>query len=110
MNRRTITRLRPPAASDGFGPATAAGEPDRLDFDNVAVFPITAGENNTNQRKGTTIGHEFHFPGRQTIDIVATDLIEWDGNTYQVDGDPAQYSSAFTSRGHSVAIGRRFEG
>lgn len=82
--RDSVTRLRAPLTSGGYGnqkrdwaAATSTSYP-------AAVQPVSSAEEVVDQVRTATRWRLF-LP--RSADLLASDRIEWDGGTYEVEGD-----------------------
>lgn len=87
----TVTVVRAPLTADRYGGQirdwTAA---TRTDYPGVCVQPVSSTEDVRDRE--LLIGKYTLFTSRgQDIDLLATDRIEWNGLTLQVDGDPNRW-------------------
>lgn len=106
-----VTRLRAPQVTDVYGDTTT------FDWDNAtstvlpgAVWaPITNSESNDLGREGVVIGWRLYVRG-YVPDVVGTDRLLWDGQTYRVDGDPARFEHPITGQLVTEIIVERVEG
>lgn len=108
--REAVTRLR---AGDGgtdrhHNPVQDWDDPDELEIPDCSVAPRYSDEERGQGREGVVIGLTVYV--RRTVDVVATDRIVARGDTWQVDGDPADWRSPHTNRrGMQIQL-RRVEG
>ena len=87
IGTRTIVVVRAPKVDRLSTPSTE--EPPKHDVEDCAVLPRTSLE----EGKGWVV-----VAGRMVIapygsDILATDLVEVDGETWEVDGEPGDYEN-----------------
>lgn len=108
--RETIVRIRAEETGEDryHNPVYDWDGADRLDITGCSVSPRTEGEDTTRGREGVVIG--FAVRVRRTVDVVATDRVEVRGETYQVDGEPADWRSPHTNRRGTEILLRRVEG
>lgn len=110
-NGRTVTILRhDPGGTDIYGDPVA-GTVVRVDVDGCAVAPRTgsSGELEGRGRQGITEAMTLYLPAG--TDLQADDQVEIDGQTYDVDGPPANWSNPYSGKrpGLEVVL-RRTEG
>lgn len=103
----TIIVKAGPGGYDPDGdPVAASG--DDVTVTGCAVAPRRAGteEINDRGRSGTIVGYTVYAP-LGTV-VTKDDLIEWDGVTYEVEGEPGIWSSPFPGpQGGGVEIAIR---
>lgn len=87
----TVTVLRAPLVADRYGSQvrdwTAAA---RTDVDGVSIQPSGSIED-VRDRELVTNTYTLFTSRGQDIDLLATDRVQWNGITLQVDGDPNRW-------------------
>ena len=92
--RDTITRLRAPLVADGYGtPASLRdwANASELDIPGCRVHPAGSSEVNAQGRETVAVALRAFAPAG--ADIAAGDRVEWEGATYEVEGDPQSWPS-----------------
>lgn len=106
----TAQRLRPVARTDRYGNVVAdwAGAGSAL-IAGCALAPRVAGEERGHGRQGVVVGWTLFAP--PDADIAPTDRVVVRGRTYEVDGEPAVWTSPFAGAAGGVEIAlRRVDG
>lgn len=101
----TITVVRPPERDGNGDPLPGTGS--RVDVDGCSVQPRQSTEA-TDLRNTVITGLIAFVPAG--ADIRATDRIEWRGETYAVDGDPADWRDLGGVQDHIEVALRRVTG
>lgn len=108
MNPQTVTRQRPGSTTDRYGNTVTTWPGATITIDGCMVAPDVAAENNALGRQGVLVGWTLYR--RQDADIEALDRIVTSDGTFEVDGEPARWSSPHSGfQGITVAL-RRMEG
>jgi hypothetical protein len=100
----TITRVRAPLVADEYGTEDAKRDWDdaeELDIPRCIMQPV-AGTEIADGREAVSIRYRLFAPMPQAL--VATDRVEWDGLSYEVDGEPLSYPK------HTEAMLKRVTG
>lgn len=107
IDNETITRKRYPLVDDGHGgeQRDRNAEPDVLEIARCDVQPGATQEDLQN-RDGSLIQWTVFAQGHP--DVVATDDIEYRGETYAVDGTPAKWPGSPAVR-HTVILLKAWE-
>lgn len=88
---QAVTVLRAPLVGNRYnGQVRDWTNATRTDVDGVSVQPATSTEDVRDRELLTNTYKLFTDRGRD-IDLLATDRIEWNGMTLQVDGDPNRW-------------------
>lgn len=87
MGPRVIIRHRPGGKDDLGDPLPETAPPRR--YDDVTVYPHGSAEDAG--RSATIITGYTAILADVDADILASDLIEWLGDTYEVDGRPGKW-------------------
>lgn len=87
-----VVRVRPTGKDDYGDPI--AGTPTELTIDGAFTAPRTSFDLNGVARDGAVTGLSLFAP--YGADIVRTDLIRADGETYKIDGDVGKWLSPLT--------------
>ena len=108
-----IVRIRPGTKPDGYGkdaPSWDDDDVERTALLGAVAAPRTEPALDANARNGVVIGLDLYLPAGSPS-IEATDRVEVRGQTYTVDGDPADWASAATGLpvGQALAL-KRTEG
>lgn len=94
----TVTVLRGTPVADPYG-GTDTGlswdDPARTDVEATALEPRPSSEPTQDARNSVTTGYTVYLTGQP--DVTAQDRVEIRGETYQVDGAPADWRSPFSS-------------
>lgn len=87
----TVTVIRAPLTTGRYGGKTRDWpNATRTDYPGVCVQPVSSTEDVRDRE--LLIGKYMLFTSRgQDIDLLATDRVEWNGITLQVDGDPNRW-------------------
>ena len=109
MNVQTVTRRRATTTTDRYGNTVANwSTPAELAIDGCIVAPDTNAETNDLGRQGVLVGWSLFR--HSDADIEALDRIVTADGTFEVDGEPARWSSPHSAlRGIDVQL-RRMEG
>ena len=110
MQGETITRLRAGTATDRYtNEIKDWTDPEELEIDNVAVAPRQSSEDTAAGREGVIIGLTLYAPAGS--DIEAVDRVVVRGETYEVDGEIAEWTNPYSSVARGVEINvKRVEG
>ena len=88
--QETIVRRRATVGTEGrFGDPGIPGTPLYLTLEGCIVFPRYATE--AEGRQSTTIVGYTALAPDPDADVVASDVIEWRGRDYEIDGFPGQW-------------------
>lgn len=104
-----ITRIRP-ATKTLRGSAVFDWSPDKvneLTIKNCSVQPATTGLSQDGRVLGINEGWTAYIP--EGSDVQAGDRIRFDGNVYEINGEPKKWTGAFT-RSHVQLNLVRWEG
>lgn len=102
MIGETVTRLRGETIADRYGnDVTDWSDPDRLDIEGAALAPRLQGED-SDKRQGVVIGWTLYLP--HGVDVEPTDRIEARGKTYEIDGEPGDWTNPYTARGAGIEL------
>lgn len=105
----TVVRVRTtPDTTDQYGDPVP-GTTVRTPIEGAVVAPLlTSGEGETHTigRNGVVVGYTLYTP--EGVDIRRTDQVEINGDLYDVEGQPGQWVSPYTTwaPGHQVALHR----
>ena len=101
----TVTVLPGPTTFDAYGDPVASLRTGG-DITGCAVAPRYSTEPTTRGRQGVIVGMSIYAPAGS--DILSTDLLTVRGDTYMVEGEPAEWVSPYTgwAPGLEVAIKR----
>jgi hypothetical protein len=106
--RLTITRLRFPTRDDrGVLVPDYDAEPDRLDIRRCWLEPTTSTEQNDG-RLAVATGYTVDAPYQ--CDVLASDLVEYEGIRYEVTGDPQHVPSPTGALNATRLTLQRWEG
>lgn len=110
-NPATIERLRPTTVTDRYGNTVADDwtTPDVQAITGAVWAPVTNSENNELGRQGVVIGWRFYLTDVD-VDIEPTDRVRWNGDDYEVEGEPARYAHPITGRRVVEILVSRVEG
>lgn len=106
--RQSVTRQRGTVADDGHGNETFDwSTPDEILIERCTVQPgasqeILAG------RDATLIQYTVSAPG--TPDVLATDRVQYNGGTYDIDGEPLFWPSPTGALDHTIILLKTWEG
>lgn len=102
----TVTIVRPAETTDAYGnPAADWDDPTETAVDGVAVAPRVDTEDRSAGRQGVIVGLTLYLPAGAAI--AATDRVVVRGDTYEVDGEPGDWRSPYsTAKGVEVAVRR----
>jgi hypothetical protein len=105
----TVIRQRPGTTTNRYDDTVPDwSDPDLESIDGCALAPELAAED-SDHRQGVVIGWTLYAPAG--ADIEPSDRIVARGDTYEVDGEPADWRSPFSGRAAGVALSlRRVEG
>ncbi|WP_066041912.1 hypothetical protein [Herbiconiux solani] len=108
IDRETIIRKRYPLIDDGHGgqERDRGANPDILPIPGCDVQPGATQEDLQN-RDGALVQWTVFAPGHP--DVTATDDIEYQGETYAVDGKPARWPGSPAVK-HTVILLKTWEG
>lgn len=117
MTGETVTVLRPDVGTDRYGdPVKDWSDPTRIDLDGCALAPAGVGTGGSGTREDTAAGREGVVDGWDLFcppgaDITALDRVEARGQVYEVDGQPATWTSPYGGATGGVQVSlRRVEG
>lgn len=110
MIGETVTVQTGTATTDRNGNSVVSwADPTETSIDGVALAPIQAGEDNANSRQGVVIGWTAYIPPGNSIEPTARIVAR--GNTYEIDGEPADWRDPYTGRKAGLELTlRRVEG
>lgn len=112
MTGETIVRLRAPVLEerDRYGGAVRDWDNAvRVEIDGCAVSPRFTPEDTANGRQGVIIGLTIYAP--PAADVVPTDRIVVRGDTYDIDGQPGDWTNPYDGRSRGVEFAlKRVEG
>ncbi|WP_329520511.1 hypothetical protein [Spirillospora sp. NBC_01491] len=98
----SITRIRlTPGGRDAYGDPLGDIK-DRLDITPCALAPRQSGEQIGDGRYAVTSGMDLYAPAG--ADILPSDRIEARGVVYEVDGEPGDWVSPYTSRRPGLVV------
>ena len=108
-----FTRLRAPKTDDGYGGTRPdwGGELDRKTWPACAVAPrMQEGEERDRGRQGVVVGWTVYIP-ESGADVAFDDRGELPSGVFEVEGEPASYTSPYTGLEHgTVVLLRRVDG
>jgi len=109
FNPQTVTRQRSTAATDRYGNSVQSwATPATIEIDGCMLAPDVNAETNGLGRRGVLVGWTLYR--RTPADIEALDRIVTADGTFEVDGEPARWSSPTSGfQGIAVAL-KRMEG
>jgi hypothetical protein len=90
----TITVVRPTWVEDAYGDLQPTGPPTFTDIEGCAVAPRSSSDVTEPARQGVLIGLTVYAPIGS--DIQPTDRIDYDGNSFEIDGDIGKWRSPFS--------------
>lgn len=93
LGPHTVTRLRPGTKPSGYGSTTQPdwGNTTSLDITGCSVQPVLGGED-TDARDEVLTRWQAWLPGDP--DVLATDRIVWQSDTYEINGQPESWDFA----------------
>ena len=104
----TVTRQRAALVDDGYGNQTADWtNPDELAIAGCRVQPLSSEEVLEHRQAGLEVTKRLLAP--YGADILPTDRIV-SGETYEVEGEPANHRSPRGTANHAEILLRRFDG
>jgi hypothetical protein len=106
----TVTRLRPQLVSDAHNPDPEPDwtvEPVEVDLTGCRFQPISSTEE-LNLRDGVEVNARLLGP--VSIDLAKSDRIRFDGDTFEVVGEPLAMRGPYGNTAHSETMLRRFDG
>ena len=107
MFNQSLVRVRPGERTDRGGntvPDWSPGAVSRLTVDRVNIQPSIQQESVDEQRDAVVTGWHVQSAEGTNPDITATDRIEWDGMTLEVDGEVARWPDLFADAVHHIEL------
>ncbi len=103
MFNQTAVRLRAGMKTDrGGNQIPDWSNPDRLTVTGLNIQPNNQSETADEQRDAVITGYRVQSAEGTAPDIKATDRIEWNGSTFEVDGEVAAWPDLFTDSVHHI--------
>lgn len=106
----TVTRLRPQTSSDAHNPDAAVDwtlAPVETDLTGCRFQPISTNEE-LNLREGVEVNARLLGP--LTLDLTPQDRVQFDGETFEVVGEPLKMRGPYGNTAHVEIMLRRFDG
>ncbi|MGW1134422.1 hypothetical protein [Streptomyces griseoluteus] len=103
MFNQTAVRVRAGTKTDrGGNPIPDWSNPDRMTVTGLNIQPNSQVEAGDEQRDAVITGYRVQSVEGTAPDIKATDRIQWNGQTFEVDGEVATWPDLFTDAPHHV--------
>lgn len=100
-----VRRGQPTGEYDDYG-NPIIGEPERVTT--PAWFEQRNGQENTDARESSVANSWMYLP--LNVSLAAVDRVEWDGRTWEVDGEPGRQPGGFVVDGYQLVSIRRVTG
>lgn len=103
MFNQSAVRVRAGVKTDRGGNTVPDwSRPDRLTVTGLNIQPNNQAEAADEQRDAVITGYRVQSDEGIVPDIKATDRIEWNGQTFEVDGEVATWPGLFTDTTHHI--------
>jgi hypothetical protein len=105
MFNQAAVRVRAGVKTDRGGNTVPDWSPsavNRLTVSGLNIQPNAQSEAADEQRDATITGYRVQSAEGTAPDIKATDRIEWNGQTFEVDGEVATWPDLFTDTTHHI--------
>ncbi|MFF0777091.1 hypothetical protein [Streptomyces sp. NPDC003720] len=103
MFNQSAVRVRAGVKTDRGGNTVPDwSNPNRLTVTGLNIQPNSQSETADEQRDATITGYRVQSTEGTSPDIKATDRIEWNGQTFEVDGEVATWPDLFADTTHHI--------
>ncbi len=103
MFNQSAVRVRAGTKADRGGNTVPDwSNPDRLTVTGLNIQPNSQSEGADEQRDAVITGYRVQSVEGTAPDIKATDRIEWNSQTFEVDGEVATWPDLFTDTAHHI--------
>ncbi|MFF9240103.1 hypothetical protein ACF1AL_14890 [Streptomyces sp. NPDC014801] len=103
MFNQTAVRVRAGTKTDRGGNTIPDwSNPNRLTVSGLNIQPNAQSEKVDEQRDATITGYRVQSAEGTAPDIKASDRIEWNGQTFEVEGEVASWPDLFTDATHHI--------
>ncbi|MFF5473332.1 hypothetical protein [Streptomyces achromogenes] len=103
MFNQSAVRVRAGSKTDRGGNTVPDwSHPDRLTVTGLNIQPNSQSEGVDEQRDAVITGYRVQSTEGTAPDIKATDRIEWNSQTFEVDGEVATWPDLFTDTPHHI--------
>ena len=107
----TVTVVRAPVVVDRYGAEVRDwANATRTLLEGCRVQPLDSSGGQIIEPRRDAVVTRWRLFAPAGADLVATDRVEWQGGTYEVDGDVQRWSSPTGALAHVEALLRRVEG
>lgn len=105
---QTVTRIRPGTKTLRGSDVPDWDNADSLDIGGCSVQPASTSLSEDGRILGITDGWTAYLPSG--VDVIAGDRIQFDGNLYEINGEPRVWQSPTGHNNHIMLNLRRFAG